>query len=83
MERLVFDFFGFMWTCIAINFLQIIFVIVALFGVCQDRAKIVVAVSIIDSVISLLSCLRPKNCSDLISMSALFWIESLKLQLVQ
>ena len=48
MERLVFDFFGFMWTCIAVNFLQILFVVAGLFGVCQDRAKIVVAVSIFD-----------------------------------
>ena len=45
-ERQVFDFFGFMWTCIVINFIQIILVIAGLFGVCQDRAKIVVAVSI-------------------------------------
>ena len=42
----MFDFFGFMWTCIVVNFVQIIFVIAGLFGVCQDRAKIVVAVSI-------------------------------------
>ena len=46
VERQVFDFFGFMWTCIIINFIQIILVIAGLFGVCQGRAKIVVAVSI-------------------------------------
>jgi len=46
VERQVFDFFGFMWTCIVVNFVQIIVVIAGLFGVCQDRAKIVVVVSI-------------------------------------
>jgi len=50
VERQVFDFFGFMWTCIIINFIQIILVIAGLFGVCQGRAKIVVAVSIWDTV---------------------------------
>jgi len=43
----VFDFFGFMWTCIIVNFMQIILVIAALFGVCQDRAKIVIVVCIL------------------------------------
>ena len=47
VERQVFDFFGFMWTCIIVNFVQITVVIAGLFGVCQDRAKIVVVVTIL------------------------------------
>lgn len=41
VERQVFDFLGYMWTCIGFNFLQILFIIFALFGICQHRAKVI------------------------------------------
>lgn len=40
LERQVFDFLGQMWTSIAANFLQILFIIVGFFGVCQQRPRI-------------------------------------------
>ena len=52
VERQIFDFFGFMWTCIIVNFVQIIVVIAGLFGVCQDRAKIVIVVSTFTLIVS-------------------------------
>ena len=45
IERQVFDFLGYMWAPIIGNFLQIIFVIIGLFGTYQYRPKVVVVVS--------------------------------------
>ncbi|CAL8319447.1 unnamed protein product [Merluccius merluccius] len=42
VERQVFDFLGFQWTPIMINFLQIIMVILGLFGTAQYRPRYVV-----------------------------------------
>jgi Na,K-Atpase Interacting protein len=56
IEKQVFDFLGFMWTCIIINFLQIIFVITGLFGVCQYRAKITLVVGAINIFVLLTAC---------------------------
>lgn len=45
IERLVFDFLGYMWAPIMGNFFQIIFVIVGIFGVCQYRPCLIAVYS--------------------------------------
>lgn len=50
MERLVFDFLGYMWAPIIGSFLQIIFVISGFFGAIQYRPKVVIVVSLMNSV---------------------------------
>ncbi|XP_064652109.1 sodium/potassium-transporting ATPase subunit beta-1-interacting protein 1-like isoform X2 [Lineus longissimus] len=46
LERLVFDFIGYMWASIIGNFLQLIFVIVGLFGTFQYRPRVVLSYAI-------------------------------------
>eukprot|EP00106_Octopus_bimaculoides_P015518 XP_014782960.1 PREDICTED: sodium/potassium-transporting ATPase subunit beta-1-interacting protein 2-like isoform X1 [Octopus bimaculoides] len=46
VERLIFDFLGYMWAPIMGNFLQIICVIIGIFGVCQYRPCLVAVYSI-------------------------------------
>ena len=52
----MFDFFGFMWTCIVVNFVQIIVVVAGLFGICQDRAKIIIVVTVLIFSVCMIAC---------------------------
>ncbi|XP_052860202.1 uncharacterized protein LOC128267412 [Anopheles cruzii] len=45
-ERQVFDFLGYMWAPILVNFFQILFVIFGIFGACQYRPRYLVAYSL-------------------------------------
>ena len=45
IERQVFDFLGYMWTVIIINFIHASFIIIGLFGVYQFRAPYIITVS--------------------------------------
>lgn len=47
LERQIFDFLGFQWAPILGNFLQIIVVILGLFGTIQFRPRYIVVVSLI------------------------------------
>jgi len=44
VERQVFDFLGFMWAPILVNFFNIIFVILGFFGTFQYRPKYIISV---------------------------------------
>lgn len=51
LERQIFDFLGFQWAPILGNFLQIIVVILGLFGTIQFRPRYIVVVSLIYSLL--------------------------------
>ena len=43
-ERQVLDFMGYMWLCIALNFVHVICIILAIFGALQHRIHYVIMV---------------------------------------
>lgn len=56
LERQIFDFLGFQWAPILGNFLQIIVVILGLFGTIQFRPRYIVVVSLIYCIFCLVFC---------------------------
>ena len=46
VERQIFDFLGFLWVPILVNFFEIVFIILGFFGAYQYRPKYIISVSI-------------------------------------
>lgn len=90
-ERLVFDFLGFLWSCILGDFLQIVFVFFGLIGTVQYRAKIIIVYTVWSLLwiawnifliclylnVSTLSRVQDKRILSLgVESSASWWIEN-------
>lgn len=45
VQKQVFDFLGFLWIPILVNFFEIIFIILGFFGGYQNRARYIITVS--------------------------------------